>query len=294
MWLVSSVGSATPFREGGEDVTEGIDLVVVNYHTPNDLYRFVESLKEASIERPWTLTVVDVESNHDLDPEILGQLHDGEGLDHFMGARLLEVDDNCGYARACNLAASQIPTPCPVIAFFNADVRTLPGAIESCMDLIWSGMADITGPRQVDSRGRVTHAGIFGTPERPQHRDFMGRDSQNYTDVRDAYSVSGSAYFCRRALWDEMTPEPGYVEFCVKEFGEPALGAFLPTPHYYEETWLSRLAVHFGYRVVYNGEALMIHEWHQASPKGGWADQQMPISRNIFRKACDHFGITHD
>lgn len=268
-----------------------VDLVVVNYHTPNDLNLFIGSVVDSDLQVPWTLTVVDVESGHDLDLDLLNH---PSTPDYFMGARLLEVDDNCGYARACNLAASQLPSPFPVIAFFNADVRVLPGSIESCVGLIMSGQADITGPLQKDSRGRVTHAGIFGPPDRPRHRDFMRPVSVGHTDVREAYSVSGSAYFCRRALWDELTFEPSYREFCNQEFGKPALGAFLPTPHYYEETWCSRFAVHLGYRVVYNGQATMIHEWHQASPKGGHADKLMPVSRSIFRKACAHHGIVSD
>lgn len=267
-----------------------VDLVVVNYHTPNDLNEFIQSVFDAHLQVAWTLTIVDVESNHDLD---LSNLNNGHS-DHFMGAKLLEVDNNCGYGRACNLAASQIPHPSPVIAFFNADVRVLPESVESCVSLIMSGKADITGPRQVDSAGRITHAGIFGQAKNPKHRDFQRPDSPKYTDVRSAYSVSGSAFFCRRLMWDDLTNMKSYQEFCTKELGEEPLGAFLPTPHYYEETWCSRFADFLGYRVVYNGRALMIHEWHKASPKGGHADQLMPVSRSIFRKACAYHGIPCD
>jgi GT2 family glycosyltransferase len=72
-------------------------------------------------------------------------------------------------------------------------------------------------------------------------------------------------------------------------------GRFLPTPHYYEETWVSYAARHKGWKVMYFGEAVMEHEWHQASKVGGEAERtHMPVSRQMFRDACDHFGIERD
>lgn len=71
-------------------------------------------------------------------------------------------------------------------------------------------------------------------------------------------------------------------------------GAFLPTTHYYEETWYCYHVASHGYKVMYFGEAEMVHRWHKSSAQGGWADRQMPISRAQFRAACDAHGIERD
>ena len=76
------------------------------------------------------------------------------------------------------------------------------------------------------------------------------------------------------------------------------LGAFLPTPHYYEETWCSYFARHRGYNVVYDGSVSIGHSWHASSPKPGEgyseADSKFKVSQEIFRKACDQLGIERD
>jgi hypothetical protein len=114
-----------------------------------------------------------------------------------------------------------------------------------------------------------------------------------YRDQINCVTVSGSAYFVRRDVWDDMTNNKQY-----RELYPDAIGAFLPTPHYYEETWCSYFARHLGYNVVYDGSISIGHSWHASSPKPGEgisnADKYFPISREIFRKACDHIGIERD
>ena len=76
------------------------------------------------------------------------------------------------------------------------------------------------------------------------------------------------------------------------------MGAFLPTPHYYEETWCSYFARHLGYNVVYDCSISIGHSWHASSPKPGegysHADAQFKVSQSIFRNACDQLGIERD
>ena len=49
------------------------------------------------------------------------------------------------------------------------------------------------------------------------------------------------------------------------------------------------------YQVWYDGRMPSLgHSWHASSTVGGFADSQFPISREIFRKACDNHGIPHD
>lgn len=255
-----------------------MDVVVVNYHTPSDLDRFLDSLSRYPPSSPSTLTVVDVETEQ----------RDGP-LDWSAGeGRWIGTEDNVGYGRACNMASADGNDD--IIGLFNADVEITPGSLQACADAL-AGHTDwsILGPCQIDSQNRIRHAGIFGTLASPAHRGWGEINRGQYTDVRDAITVSGSAFFVKRTAWTELTQCPIYRGIAPAE-----QGAFLPTPHYYEETWAAYHAQAHGMRVIYFGSVTLIHRWHRASPVGGWADQQMPISHKMFRAACDEHGIAHD
>src|SRR5690606_21003126 len=110
--------------------------------------------------------------------------------------------DNIGYGRACNLGAQLGSSP--VIGFFNADTRFINNqCISVCADyLIDHNDVAVVGPYQTDDNGKVTAAGIFGTPTNPQDRAFGKAHSNDYTDIAEAVTVSGSAYFTKRSAWD--------------------------------------------------------------------------------------------
>jgi GT2 family glycosyltransferase len=177
-----------------------------------------------------------------------------------------------------------------VLAAFNADTVLTPHVLEDCVNALHQNEDwGVLGPHQVDKQGLTTHAGIFGTNDAPQHRAWHQKDSPEYHDIQEAVTVSGSAYFVKRSVWDKLTVCPIYAE----KYPE-ALGAFLPTPHYYEETFCSYHSRAHGFKVMYYGMASMIHKWHTATPLGGWAEEQLPISQGIFREMCDLHGISHD
>lgn len=259
----------------------GVDLVVTNYRTPEDLEAFCWSVFDRSPRIPWTLTVVNVSPTE-------RDLVVGEWAARFSGnVTHLSYEDNIGYGRACNAGA--VKGTKSMLALFNADVILTQGAVEDCC----RALADhptwgVVGPRQIDDRGRLTHAGIFGTRSAPLHRAWQQDDNPVYADVQPAVTVSGAAYFIKRSVWDELTACPTYRLVTCAE------GAFLPTPHYYEETWCSYHAFQHGHEVVYYGPVCVVHRWHKASPMGGWADQQMPVSQVMFRFACDVHSIPRD
>lgn len=255
-----------------------LDLVIVNYQTPDDLAACLRSLDLYPPETPASLTVVDVASTA---REETFRWARGTGL-------TIGVTDNVGYARACNHAATRGHGD--IIAFFNADVEFTPRTLDRCYQaLINNRQWAVLGPCQVDTANRIRHAGIFGTMDAPVHRGWNEINRGQFADTREAVTVSGSAYFIHRSVWDLLTGCPLY-----RDVAPDAEGAFLPTSHYFEETWASYHARGHGYRVVYFGESTMIHKWHRASPMGGWAEQQMPTSQAYFRKACRHHGIIHD
>ena len=164
--------------------------------------------------------------------------------------------------------------------------------------------ADVYGPKQRDEKGNITHAGIFGTNTKPQHRGWKAKDpgDELFRDTLGAVTVSGSAYFVKKAVWENLTYDPQYIELLGYLVGSGKVpswsilsdGAFLPTPHYYEETWCSYFARHRGYSVIYDGHVSIGHSWHASSDVGGEQDSMFKVSQSIFRDACDLMGIERD
>lgn len=234
-----------------------------------------------------SLTIVTVEGTPDEQAEAIGLI---KTIPYDQcPARWWNSDENIGYARACNYASQWGDHD--TLLFLNADTEMRPGTLTSCRDLLFSDPAiGVVGPRQVDLNGRLTHAGIVGTNQKPAHRGWMQQDRGQFTDVIDCVTVSGAAYFVKRHAWEEMANCPIY-----RASDPDSTGAFLTCNHYWNETALSYHLRHHGYRVVFNGEGpTMIHRWHAASPQGGWAEQNIPRDQAFFRKACDDHGILHD
>lgn len=246
-----------------------IDVVVINYHTDVLLQDFIHSFKDHA-QVGCTLTVVDVEVDQDS-----ASLADDE-----WGLSWLTTRENVGYARACNLGASHGTND--VILLANADTL-LSSGLEECHDALmahddWG----VLGPRQVNERNQITAGGIFGTDRSISQRGWNEIDRGQFSDIRtDAMSVSGSLYFIKRKLWQELT-DCKYM----KAFQPDGVGAFLHTPHYYEETACSYHARAHGYKIVYYGPVQMTHLWHKASDHGGWADRQVEKSKHMMRQFC--------
>lgn len=179
------------------------------------------------------------------------------------------------YARSVNLALSIGDGD--IVLALNADTQMLEPA-DSILALFDNDRTiGVVGPRQIDSALRITHGGIFGTNTRPEFRAWQQRlgYSPDTGDTRDAITVSGSVYFARRTVWEK-------------------LGGFLPTRHFYEETWLSYLARHRGYRVVYTGASTWLHEFNQSPTDPAWRARVAAESRETFRAACAAEGIECD
>jgi GT2 family glycosyltransferase len=255
-----------------------VDCVVVNYHTDELLRNFVHSYAEHRFGDS-TLTVVDVEI---ADREETLSSWDGVPY-YYIGFR-----ENVGYARACNAGAETGTND--VILLANADTL-LTGGLRACYEALmeredWG----ILGPRQVNEQHCITAGGIFGTEYSIGQRGWNEVDVGQYSDVReDAKSVSGSLYFIKRKVWQELT-DCQYMQ----EMYPGIEGAFIPTPHYYEETCCSYHARAHGYKVVYYGPVQMIHYWHKASNHGGWADMQVDTSKRMMREFLDSHGIAHE
>lgn len=278
-----------------------IDLCVVNYNTRPQLERLIDTLHSdvPVFDRPWNLYVADNGSKDD-SVEYLESLQSGypqygeENKRRYLTA--LFKNPNLGYAGACNQMAGF--TSGDIIALLNADVWLNSKDVADIQN-IFDTNPDIAilGPKQRDERGAITHAGIFGTLEKPVHRGWkvLDKEDRQYRDRVQAVTVSGSAYFIRRTVWDTLTLCPVYEQWLRDTYKlEAAPGAFLPTPHYYEETFCSYHAQAHGFKVYYDGSVSIGHTWHAASEVGGEGDRHWAVSQSMFRSACDAHQIPHD
>ncbi len=269
-------------------VNTGLDICVVSYNTPEYLDKFLQSVEDFPADDQAVYLRVNGVTAQDRD--VLEER--GHLLDH------VEVGDNLGYSLSVNRLASYGDND--IIGIFNADVAVDSDVLQACCDVLRSNDDwGVLGPRSIDSSGKITHAGIFGTNSSPKHRGWKSKHSKAFEDVQDAVTVSGSAYFIKRLVWEELALCPSYREACDAIYEDPErsspMGAFLPTDHYYEETYCSYHARSHGYKVVYYGPEYVIHEWHKSSKVGDpLTDGKMKKSQGEFRVACDLHGIPRD
>lgn len=280
-----------------------IDLCVVSYNTKDKIKRLIEGLNDSIIRDGFTLNVQDNDSA-DGSVEYLTSvfLSDDPKIDSLVST------DNVGYSAACNYLASEGDGD--IIGLLNSDVWMTSDDIYAIQDFFdVNEDVAIMGPKQRDENGHITHAGIFGSNDHPRHRGWKTPDPNDtfHRDIVEATTVSGSAYFVRRSVWEELTNDQEY-QLVFKQAAETASeilqinpsyyldspGLFLPTPHYFEETFCSYFTRHRGYKVVYNGEISIGHSWHASSKIGGPMDRMFKVSQAIFREACDRLGIIHD
>lgn len=259
-----------------------VDLCVVSYNTWSLLDRQITTLLSdaPSQDRSWTYYVADNGST--------------DGSDKYLRdsttPRNVFYNENIGYAAACNQMAAKGEGD--IIGLLNADtwfttadVLGIQRAFDEDPDVA------ILGPKQRDERGFIVHAGIEGTNEAPKHRGWKQPDPEDklYRDKKEVVTVSGSAYFVRRSVWEELYACP-----IDREIFPTATGCFGSYGHYYEETWCSYHARAHGFKVWYDGRISIGHSWHASHPVGSPQDRMFQASQATFRSACDRHNIAHD
>lgn len=268
-----------------------IDILVVSHNTKPLLKRLLDTLHSDNIGMPaWTLYITDNGST-DGSSEFLAN----DVSAHYQ-VKAGWCTDNVGYSAACNHMARQSDSE--ILGFLNADVWLTTQDVRMIDEFFHTHPgAAIVGPKQRDEKGFITHAGIVGTSQSPKMRGWKEYDPNDtmYKDELECVTISGAAYFIRRSVWDELTGCDTYEKFLHDELKMPAVpGAFLPTFHYYEETWCSYHARAHGYKVYYDGDVSIGHTWHASSSVGSEVDQQFKNSRRLFRRACAAHGIACD
>lgn len=266
-------------------MTPLVDLLIVNYNTRDMLGNLLVNL---NLNFDPVVNIV-VQDNGSTDGSI-------EWLDEHASEFNVThkiISPNVGYAKAINRMAAL--TASPILAAVNADTQFTTRHVRQMITTFEDNPRQaICGPKQVDFAHRIRHGGItWDGVNNPQHRgwnQFDPRD-QLFKDRVQCWTVSGSLYYIRRDVWNDLTNDPVY-----QEISGGADGAFLPTPHYFEETFCSVYAQHKGYEVWYDGTIeTAYHAWHASSPVGGAPERDyFSISRGMYIKACDAMGITHE
>lgn len=275
-----------------------IDLCVVGYNSRLLLNRLIDNIKPEERGGLYRLFIQDNAST-DGTEGYLTLLDSQKWLDDWA------ISANVGYAYACNRLASRGWGD--IIGLMNADVWLTVEDLQAIQKFFDDNPdVAIMGPKQRDENGRITHAGIFGTNKAPKHRAWQLADPMDrlYRDVREAVTVSGSAYFIRRDVWNTLADDGQYRKIFDRVTNQTAellsvkpefhYGPFLPTPFYYEETFCSYYARHEGFKLVYNGEISIGHSWHGSVETGSFMDKMFRPSSRFFAEACDELGIEHD
>lgn len=266
-----------------------IDLLIVNYNTRHLLKRLLDTLESTwdafDAGKICKIYIADNDSQDDSKAWL-------EANKNFYPIEKIFYNQNIGYSAAINHLASKSDSEflCAVNADTWFTVNHVRQVQQSFTEL---PNAAVIGVKQRDEGNKIRHGGIFWDGvNNPEHRGWgmWDPDDTFFKDRIQCWTVSGSIYYVRRSMWDAMTEYEPYRELFPR-----ALGAFLPTPHFFEETFCSQLAHHMGYEVWYDGTVETAgHSWHASSDVGDASRKYFEISRNLYKATCDRLGIPHE
>ena len=266
-----------------------VDLLVVNYKTKNLLQRLLETLNSDYQPNVWNLYVADNGSD-DGSIEWIHEHAEEYRIDHVFQF------PNIGYARAIN-ALSAAGTN-ELLCALNSDVWFSTNHVIQAIDSFKQNPNQaIMGPKQVDEASKIRHGGIFWDGNKmfpPIHRGWAqpDLDDSKFKDRIRCWTVSGSIYYIRRSVWNEMLSCPIFNE----QIAPNTIGSFLPTDLYFEETFLSVHAGYHGFEIWYDGTIETCgHSWSASvSPNDQKLREFFLKSSAFYRAACDAHGINHE
>src|SRR5271166_3435656 len=187
-------------------------------------------------------------------------------LQHTRGATVLYNDENVGFLKAVNQAASQAHGR--YILLLNNDAQLLPGSLEAAARVLDSSPdVGVVGGRLILPDGTLQEAGSivwndgsclgYGRGDSPTAGPYMFRRNVDYCS--GAFLLTRAELFTRLGGFDE---------------------AFVPA--YYEETDYCMRLWEAGFRVVYEPEAVVLHYEFGSAEKVSGALELQQAHRAVF------------
>lgn len=264
-----------------------IDLLVCNYNTKDKIERLLTTLHADFEPGVWKLYIADNGST-DTSADWLRANQD------YFDIEQIFYNENIGYSAAINQMAKVSNSE--ILCAVNADTWFSTSQIKQVQNTFDENPEQsVMGPKQMDENCIIRHGGIVGSNTNLTQRGWGEEDpaDEKYKYRQEVPTVSGSIYFIKRSVWEEMATCPVYVNEILEHPSD--FQGFLPTFHFYEETFFSYHCRAHGHKIFYDGNITMGHSW--AASTGG----PKPIlreyflkSQKIFRQACQTHGIEHD
>jgi len=217
-----------------------VSVIIPSYGQVEHVLRCLASLAAAPPAASFEVLLVDDASG---DPRV-------PGLAAVQGLRLILREQNLGFLRSCNAAATEARGE--FLFFLNDDTEVMPGAIDALLHLLEARPdAGMVGARLLYPDGLQQEAGGIiwrdGTGWNYGRRDDPRKPEYNY--VREADYISGAAIMLPRARWAEMG---GFDEHYL--------------PAYCEDSDLAFRLRAAGWKVLYQPRAMIIH--HEGASHG--------------------------
>jgi GT2 family glycosyltransferase len=183
--------------------TPATAAIIVSHNSASDLGPCLEALRNASGVA--AIVVVD-NASADGSPELVRSVDDQR-------IRLIELEQNTGFAGGCNRGWAAARHQAAVMAFMNPDVRIEPGCLARCADVL-ERTANVAGAAPRLMRPDTASVDSVGQVLRPLTLEVMDRGydqplEEDLLEPAEVLSACGALAVYRREALDQAADEHG-------------------------------------------------------------------------------------
>ena len=118
-------------------MADGIGVVVVNYHSSELVFNCLRTLSSSTIRR---IVIVDNSDDHNERVRLRAMSEADPRV------AVIDPGENLGFAKACNVGASECEDAVEYLWFLNPDTEAVPDAPEILVESLRSGKTDLVSP----------------------------------------------------------------------------------------------------------------------------------------------------